>query len=94
MEDKCGTPCYVAPEVLRGEGYREKCDLFSLGSVYFNLVTRRYLFHGKEAKVLVMKNRTCDLTHIDRYLEELSKDERALVAWLLQAQPSLRPTAR
>jgi serine/threonine protein kinase len=44
--DKCGTPCYVAPEILRGEGYRERADIFSAGSVFFNLLTGRYLFKG------------------------------------------------
>jgi serine/threonine protein kinase len=35
----CGTPCYIAPEILKKEGYDEKCDLFSLGSVMFNMLT-------------------------------------------------------
>lgn len=46
LYEKCGTPCYVAPEVLRNEGYTMKCDIFSLGSLFFNLVTGRYLFNG------------------------------------------------
>ena len=46
MYEKCGTPCYVAPEILREEGYTQKCDIFSLGSLFFNLVTGRYLFNG------------------------------------------------
>ena len=44
--EKCGTPCYAAPEVLRGLGYTMKCDIFSLGSLFFNLITGRYLFPG------------------------------------------------
>jgi serine/threonine protein kinase len=44
--ERCGTPCYVAPEILRGEGYNYKCDIFSLGSLLFNLITGRFLFRG------------------------------------------------
>jgi serine/threonine protein kinase len=44
--EKCGTPCYAAPEILRGEGYTSKCDIFSIGSIFFNLVSGRYLFPG------------------------------------------------
>ena len=44
--ERCGTPCYVAPEILRGEGYNSKCDIFSLGSLLFNLITGRFLFRG------------------------------------------------
>lgn len=32
---KCGTPGYVAPEMLRGEPYDGKVDLFSAGVVLF-----------------------------------------------------------
>lgn len=46
LYEKCGTPCYAAPEILRGLGYTSKCDMFSLGSLFFNLVTGRYLFPG------------------------------------------------
>ena len=42
--DKCGTPGNVAPEVLSGEGYSYKADIFSLGSVLFNLLTGKHLF--------------------------------------------------
>lgn len=42
----CGTPCYIAPEVFPESGYKEKCDIFSLGSVLFNMLVGRYLFKG------------------------------------------------
>lgn len=41
---KCGTPSYIAPEVLRNEGYDLKSDLFSAGSLFYNLVSRKHLF--------------------------------------------------
>jgi calcium/calmodulin-dependent protein kinase I len=53
LTDKCGTPCYLAPEMLRGQGYGLKCDIFSLGSVFFNLVTGFYLFNGSNAEEVV-----------------------------------------
>lgn len=48
IKDKCGTPSYVAPEILRSVGYSYKSDIFSLGSLFFNLITGRYLFNGKD----------------------------------------------
>lgn len=47
LMDVCGTPSYIAPEILHQRGYGEKCDVFSLGSIFFNLLTGRYLFNGK-----------------------------------------------
>ncbi len=43
---KCGTPTYIAPELLRGHGTTTKGDLFGLGSIMFNLLTGRYLFNS------------------------------------------------
>ncbi len=36
---KCGTPGYVAPEVLLGTPFTTKSDIFSIGSFFFNLLT-------------------------------------------------------
>jgi len=33
----CGTPGYAGPEVLNCKYYNEKCDLFSLGSIMYQL---------------------------------------------------------
>ena len=57
LTEKCGTPCYVAPEILRGEGYSTKCDLFSMGSLMFGLITGRYLFKGNDKQELLNNNK-------------------------------------
>ena len=59
LDEKCGTPCYVAPEILSDEGYDTKCDIFSMGSLMFGLLTGRYLFKGDDKKELLYKNKLC-----------------------------------
>jgi serine/threonine protein kinase len=44
LYNKCGSPTYIAPEILLGQGYTLSADIFSLGSVMFNLAAGRYLF--------------------------------------------------
>lgn len=41
-----GTVQFAAPEVLRHEKYTEKADLFSFGTVLWELFTRRTIFEG------------------------------------------------
>ena len=46
LSTKCGTPTYMAPEILNDQKYSFKADIFSLGSIMYNLFTGRYLFPG------------------------------------------------
>jgi serine/threonine protein kinase len=93
MTEKCGTPCYVAPEVLRNEGYTTKCDIFSLGSVLFNLLTGRFLFKGANKVEVLQANKTCNIKSIYEYIKDLSKSCRDLLLKMLQPNPDKRPTA-
>jgi serine/threonine protein kinase len=43
----CGTPGFIAPEILNGQTYSRKSDIFSVGSIMYSLLTNRYLFRGK-----------------------------------------------
>lgn len=35
----CGTPGFVAPEIMLGYDYDNKCDIFSYGNVLAELIT-------------------------------------------------------
>lgn len=40
----CGTPLYVCPEVLKGEEYNTKADIWGLGIITYELVFGRVPF--------------------------------------------------
>lgn len=70
--NKCGSPGYVAPEVLREEGYHTRSDIFGLGSILFNLITGRFLFGGRTSDDLILKNYECDLGFLDKIMASYS----------------------
>jgi serine/threonine kinase 33 len=50
MQTVCGTPIYMAPEVIGGTGYSQSCDIWSMGVImYFLLAGRPPFFDTNEA---------------------------------------------
>jgi len=91
MKTKCGSPGYIAPEVLRNEKYGCKVDCFSVGVLLYILLVGRGPFRGKSIKEMLDQNRKCQVKL--KNLAHLSKDARDLVLRLLSPFPQVRPTA-
>lgn len=53
---RCGTPGYVAPEVLNDKPYDCKADVYSCGIIFYIILTGKIPFNGKSYKEIVMKN--------------------------------------
>ena len=46
----CGTPLYMAPELVRHQKYSEKVDVWSIGIITYQLLSGRTPFDGKNIK--------------------------------------------
>ncbi|XP_021713926.1 serine/threonine-protein kinase ATG1t-like isoform X2 [Chenopodium quinoa] len=54
-ETVCGSPLYMAPEVLGFQRYDDKVDLWSIGAIFFELLNGYPPFHGR-TNVQLLKN--------------------------------------
>ena len=87
-ETMCGSPLYMAPEVLLGQKYDAKADLWSVGTVLFEMISGRTPFHGENHMDLLnnIKRKAVRLPPNVR----VSKECVALLRVLLDRRPSSR----
>lgn len=44
----CGTPLYMSPQIVDDVHYTYKTDIWSLGVIYYELLTGKYPFFGEK----------------------------------------------
>ncbi|CAD8057148.1 unnamed protein product [Paramecium sonneborni] len=87
---RCGTPGYVAPELLQDKLYDFKIDIYSVGILMYILIVGKSPFDGKDYDDVVMRNYYAKVKFEDCKLSEIGMN---LLKGLMNKNPIQRFSA-
>jgi calcium/calmodulin-dependent protein kinase I len=93
MQTACGTPYYVAPEVLSATGYGQEVDCWSVGVITYLLLCGFPPFYGESLPEVFEQIMKADYDFPEPYWNEISTDAKDFISKLLVVDPKDRYTA-
>ncbi len=85
-----GTPNYMAPEQIQGRDVDHRADIFSLGVVFYEMVTRKKPFQGENMTAVTHKIVYDSFTPPEDIVRDLSKGLSLVLKRCLEKDPNRR----
>ena len=82
----CGTPIYLAPEIIKEQGHDERVDIWCIGVLLFELITGTVPFRGNDIETL-----KSNILHLKiTWPKEMNPDAKDLISKILKLDPNKR----
>ncbi|KAN0016207.1 hypothetical protein ACTFIV_010073 [Dictyostelium citrinum] len=93
MQTACGTPSYVAPEVLNATGYDKEVDMWSIGVITYILLCGFPPFYGDTVPEIFEQIMEANYEFPEEYWGGISKEAKDFIGKLLVVDVSKRLNA-
>jgi calcium-dependent protein kinase len=92
LSSTVGTAYYMSPDILNGS-YDRSCDIWSIGVIAYVMLCGRPPFNGSSDENIFARIKKGKYSMETVHWNDISDDAKDFVSWLLQMDPSERPTA-
>ena len=86
----CGTPGYIAPEVLHKISHGFKADIFNCGIIMYVLLTGVSPFHASSIFEIIKKNTLCEIQFPEKLFDPISSSALDLIKKMTEVNPIKR----
>ncbi|XP_075694302.1 serine/threonine-protein kinase 33 [Rhinoderma darwinii] len=93
LQSTCGTPVYMAPEVINAHDYSQQCDIWSIGVIMFLLLSGDPPFMGSSEDKLFELIKRGELNFSSSVWQSVSEAAKDVLQKLLRVDPADRITA-
>eukprot|EP00828_Plagiopyla_frontata_P013384 TRINITY_DN1790_c0_g1_i9.p1 TRINITY_DN1790_c0_g1~~TRINITY_DN1790_c0_g1_i9.p1 ORF type:complete len:334 (+),score=57.65 TRINITY_DN1790_c0_g1_i9:144-1145(+) len=94
MTTACGTPGYIAPEIIKAQGYDQSVDYWSIGVILYVLLCGFPPFYEDSNEKLFEKIQTAAFDFPSPHWDSISDEAKDLIRHLLITDQSKRYTAK
>lgn len=89
--ERVGTPAYMAPEQIAGEGVSVRSDIYSLGLVLYEIFTGKPAFRADSLSEMIRKHRSETPTDPSQHVRDIDPLVEGLIFQCLEKDPVRRP---
>ncbi|KAI8578786.1 hypothetical protein K450DRAFT_245517 [Umbelopsis ramanniana AG] len=93
MTTVCGSPGYVAPEVLLRKGYGKPVDIWAIGVITYTLLCGYQPFQAEDQAEMLTQITNAHIEFHDRYWRNVSQEAKTFIRELMNPVPEKRLTA-
>ena len=86
----CGTPIYLAPEIINNIGHDEKIDIWGVGVLLFELLTGEPPWEGSDVNTVKQNIMKLNI----KWPKKMDPDAKDLISKILRYMPEDRPSLR
>uniref|UniRef100_A0A4W2EKL3 Serine/threonine-protein kinase 33 n=1 Tax=Bos indicus x Bos taurus TaxID=30522 RepID=A0A4W2EKL3_BOBOX len=94
LQTTCGTPIYMAPEVINAHDYSQQCDIWSIGVIMYILLCGKAPFMASSEEKLFELIKKGELHFKNSIWNSISDCAKSVLKQLMKVDPAHRITAK